>query len=175
MASLVHVENLLPKMITVIDGTSQDISNKSSPALLSSLLYTVEPLIAILRCSLTPFANRNVYRIASPSEDVCLSGTAEMAIGGYLRDKVFSHQDLPLMMAAVSRCYRAETSSVSEERGIYRVHYFTKVEMFGVTPSETGKESQNLHSKFTLIQQALFSQLGIHFQPAYRPALLHDA
>ena len=30
-------------------------------------------------------------------------------------------------VAAVSRCYRAETSAIAEEKGIYRVHQFTKV------------------------------------------------
>ncbi len=35
--------------------------------------------------------------------------------------------DLPKKVASVSRCYRAETSDVEAESGIYRVHQFTKV------------------------------------------------
>jgi seryl-tRNA synthetase len=52
--------------------------------------------------------------------DHCLSGTAEMALAGYLMNRVFCVTELPLKLAAVSRCYRAETSRMSEERGIYR-------------------------------------------------------
>lgn len=54
--------------------------------------------------------------------DLCLSGTSEMAIGGYLINKTFSVDQLPIKLAAVSRCYRAEISSLAEERGIYRYH-----------------------------------------------------
>jgi seryl-tRNA synthetase len=50
----------------------------------------------------------------------CLSGTAEMALAGYLMNRVFHITELPVRLAAVSRCYRAETSRMLEERGIYR-------------------------------------------------------
>lgn len=52
--------------------------------------------------------------------DLCLSGTSEMALAGFLNDQVFPEEHLPIKLAAVSRCYRAETSRVSEERGIFR-------------------------------------------------------
>lgn len=54
------------------------------------------------------------------AEDVCLSGTAEMALGSYFADRTIPVDTLPLKVAAVSRCYRAETSNVQEEKGIYR-------------------------------------------------------
>lgn len=53
--------------------------------------------------------------------DLCLSGTSEMAIAGYFKNKVIDVNKLPVKIAAVSRCYRAETSSMAEERGIYRL------------------------------------------------------
>lgn len=52
--------------------------------------------------------------------DVCLSGTAEMALASYFANTPIPASELPLRMAAVSRCYRAETSNVQEEKGIYR-------------------------------------------------------
>lgn len=52
--------------------------------------------------------------------DLCLSGTSEMALAGFLNDQVFSEDSLPIKLAAVSRCYRAETSKIAEERGIFR-------------------------------------------------------
>lgn len=51
---------------------------------------------------------------------MCLSGTSEMALAGYFQDRIIPEDQLPLKVAAVSRCYRAETSSIAEERGIYR-------------------------------------------------------
>lgn len=55
-----------------------------------------------------------------PSEGVCLAGTAEMSLGGYLRGRQMESQELPLRLVAMSRCYRAEGSGQTEERGIYR-------------------------------------------------------
>lgn len=52
--------------------------------------------------------------------DTCLSGTAEMGIAHYLQGKTFSKSVLPLKLAAVSRCFRAETSKISVEKGLYR-------------------------------------------------------
>lgn len=98
------------------------------------------------------------------AEELCLAGTAEMAIGGFLKDRIFKEKDLPLKLTAVSRCYRAETSSLEEEKGIYRVHEFTKVEMFGVTASETGKESDELHHEFRAIEEKNFKELGLQFR-----------
>lgn len=58
-----------------------------------------------------------------PNEGVCLAGTAEMSLGGYLRGRQLEIQELPLKLAAVSRCYRAESSGLVDERGIYRCVY----------------------------------------------------
>lgn len=52
--------------------------------------------------------------------DLYLSGTAEMSLAGLLMNTIHHKSNLPLKLTAVSRCYRAETSSVLEERGIYR-------------------------------------------------------
>ncbi|MRA94209.1 serine--tRNA ligase, partial [Bacillus thuringiensis] len=86
-----------------------------------------------------------VYRL-EPSKhgDVCLAGTGEMPLAGYFANNMFREEELPQKVMTVSRCFRAETSSVEEERGIYRVHQFTKVEMFVVTANETGHESDDL-------------------------------
>ncbi|XP_059051930.1 serine--tRNA ligase, mitochondrial [Achroia grisella] len=108
--------------------------------------------------------------------DLYLSGTAEMSLAGLLMNSTHSISDLPLKLAAVSRCYRAETSNIVEERGIYRVHQFTKVEMFAVT---TPEQSEDMLEYIQKVQQELFSPLGFHMRildmppielgaPAYR-------
>lgn len=52
--------------------------------------------------------------------DLCLSGTSEMALADYFSNKVLTENELPIKLATVSQCYRAETSSTAEEKGIYR-------------------------------------------------------
>lgn len=115
-----------------------------------------------------------VYKLL-PS-NLCLSGTSEMALAGYFAGSRLKETQLPVKVTAVSKCFRAETSGIQEERGIYRVHQFTKVEMFSVCrPSE----STALLDEFREIEINLFKNLGLHFQlldmppselgaPAYR-------
>ncbi|KAH8419218.1 hypothetical protein KR222_010700 [Zaprionus bogoriensis] len=99
-----------------------------------------------------------VYKLDSGE---CLSGTSEMALAGYFAKQVLAEQQLPLKVAAVSRCYRAETSGLHEEKGIYRVHQFTKVEMFAVA---TPAQSEATLEEFKQIEIGLFKQLGINFR-----------
>lgn len=99
-----------------------------------------------------------------------------MALGGYFSGTTFKCNELPLKVMAVSRCFRAEAGATQFEKGIYRVHYFTKVEMFSIcSPSE----SENMLEHFREIEIDLFKRLGLHIKvfdmpitelgaPAYR-------
>lgn len=89
-----------------------------------------------------------------------------MAIGGYLSQKTFPVEKLPIKLAAVSRCYRAEVSSVAEEKGIYRVHQFTKVEMFAISKPEM---SNKLLEDILAFQEEHFNSLGLHMQTLDMP------
>lgn len=61
---------------------------------------------------------------------MCLSGTSEMALAGYFSNKVFPADKLPMKVAAVSRCFRAEASSIAEERGIFRYNIDFNISLF---------------------------------------------
>ncbi|KAK7504955.1 hypothetical protein BaRGS_00003983 [Batillaria attramentaria] len=114
-------------------------------------------------CGFSTQGNRTqVYKLSPEKHGpVCLAGTAEMSLGGFFANQTLDASDLPIKVAAVSRCYRAETSDIAEEKGIYRVHQFTKVEMFGVTSrDESGKLLQELLD----IERHLFLSLGLHFR-----------
>ncbi|KAL1509502.1 hypothetical protein ABEB36_004221 [Hypothenemus hampei] len=101
--------------------------------------------------------------------DLCLSGTSELALAGYLANQLIDETELPLKLCSVSRCYRAETSSTAEERGIFRVHEFTKVEMFVVsTPQQSDMILETIREQ----QEELFTALDIHFQVLDMPP--HD-
>ncbi|CAG9859473.1 unnamed protein product [Phyllotreta striolata] len=122
------------------------------------------PRTVIERCGMTTKGDRNqVYTLDSKlhEPDLCLSGTSEMALAGYLAGETFKEADLPKKLAALSRCYRAEISSTAEERGIFRVHEFTKVEMFVVTAPET---SDGALEEIRTWEEEKFKALGLHFQ-----------
>ncbi|GFT11245.1 hypothetical protein NPIL_531241 [Nephila pilipes] len=121
-----------------------------------------------------------VFHIDSSwAPDLCLSGTSEMALASYFSKVTIDFSEYPLKMCAASRCFRAEAKRSQKEKGIFRVHQFTKVEMFGITSNETGEESEALFEEFISIQKEMYTELGLHFQilemppselglPAYR-------
>ncbi|MGI8761914.1 MAG: serine--tRNA ligase [Jatrophihabitantaceae bacterium] len=84
----------------------------------------------------------DVYRIAD--DDLYLVGTSEVALAGYHADEIVT--GLPLRYAGFSSCFRREAGSYGKDtRGIIRVHWFDKVEMFSyVHVDEARDEHQRL-------------------------------
>jgi seryl-tRNA synthetase len=76
-----------------------------------------------------------VYRIEG--EDLYLVGTSEVPMAAYHSDEILAPESLPIRYAAFSPCYRKEAGSYGKDtRGIIRVHWFDKVEMFTYTTLE---------------------------------------
>ena len=50
-----------------------------------------------------------VYSVAG--SDLCLTGTAEVPLGGMLIDQIIPEERLPLRMVAFGHCFRAESGS----------------------------------------------------------------
>ena len=95
-----------------------------------------------------------------------LSGTSEMAFGSFFANKRidFQSENVPVQkFAAVSRCYRVESAMGKVERGLYRVHHFTKVEMFALSVNDN-EISDNIHQEILTVQQMLFDGLGLHYR-----------
>uniref|UniRef100_T1IRP7 serine--tRNA ligase n=1 Tax=Strigamia maritima TaxID=126957 RepID=T1IRP7_STRMM len=118
-------------------------------------------------CGMNTEGERTQVYFLNP--EICLSGTAEMALAAYFANQTQLMDHLPLKVAAVSRCYRSEVTKMAKERGLYRVRNFTKVEMFGVTADETNEEGDELLNDFVSIQKELFTELGLHFQVLEMP------
>ena len=77
----------------------------------------------------------DVYRIEG--EEMYLVGTSEVAMAAYHSDEILDGASLPLRYAAFSPCFRKEAGSHGKDtRGIIRVHWFDKVEMFVYTTLE---------------------------------------
>ena len=76
-----------------------------------------------------------VYRIEG--EELYLVGTSEVAMAAYHSDEILDVETLPRRYAAFSPCFRKEAGSAGKDtRGIIRVHWFDKVEMFVYTTLE---------------------------------------
>ncbi|XP_053363316.1 serine--tRNA ligase, mitochondrial isoform X1 [Clarias gariepinus] len=117
-------------------------------------------------CGMQPYAHRSQVYSLDPSRfpNLNLAGTGEVGIAGYFMDHAVNLKDLPVRTVCSSTCYRAETDTGREAWGLYRVHHFNKVEMFGVTADETGHESSQLLDEFVLLQKEIFSSLKLHFR-----------
>jgi seryl-tRNA synthetase len=111
--------------------------------------------------------------------DLSLVATAEITLGGSHKDQILEAATLPLKYAGLSHCFRTEAGAHGKAtRGIYRVHQFTKVEMFGFTKPDVALSDAFLE-QVVAIEENLFQTLGIPYRvidtstgdlggPAYR-------
>jgi len=80
-------------------------------------------------------AAADVYHL--PDDDFYLVGTSEVPLAAYHSDEILDVETLPRRYAAFSPCYRREAGSYGKDtRGIFRVHWFDKVELFTYTTLE---------------------------------------
>jgi seryl-tRNA synthetase len=125
------------------------------------------------------FTPRGVETQVYSVEDTELSlvGTAEITLGGMHADEIVDEAALPIKYVGLSHCFRTEAGAAGRaSRGLYRVHQFTKVEMFAFT---TPEKSADVHAEMLAIEEDLFRSLGIPYRvldicsgdlggPAYR-------
>ena len=109
--------------------------------------------------------------------DTCLVGTAEITLGGYYKDTILNKEDLPIKMTGLSHCFRREAGGAGQySKGLYRVHQFSKLEMFIYCLPE---ESESFHKEILSIEEEIFQGLGLPYRivdtatgdlgaPAYR-------
>ena len=104
-------------------------------------------------------AETNIYSIENTEQ--CLVGTAEITLGGIYRNKVIDENKLPIKMVGFSHCFRTEAGAAGQAtKGLYRVHQFSKVEMFIICHPEKSVEMlETLRS----IEEELYQSLGIPY------------
>jgi seryl-tRNA synthetase len=106
-----------------------------------------------------------------------LIATAEITLGGMLAGQTLSDTELPQKYCGISHCYRTEAGAHGKaSRGLYRVHQFTKIEMFAFTLPE---QSESTLDYFCDLECRIFDGLGLPYRvvdtatgdlggPAYR-------
>jgi seryl-tRNA synthetase len=94
--------------------------------------------------------------------DLSLIATAEITLAGSLADDILDEEQLPIRLAGLSHCFRTEAGSHGRaSRGLYRVHQFTKVEMFAFT---TPEQSEAMHNEMLEVEEQIFQGLGLPYR-----------
>lgn len=102
----------------------------------------------------------DVYRIEG--EDLYLVGTSEVPMAAFHSDEILDAGALPLRYAAFSPCFRKEAGSHGKDtRGIWRVHWFDKVEMFVYTTLE---ESYAEHQRLLAWEKEFLDKLELCYR-----------
>ncbi len=105
-------------------------------------------------------AAENVYHLEQ--DDLYLVGTSEVPLAAYHMDEIIEADRLPLRYAGYSPSYRREAGTYGKDtRGIFRVHQFSKVEMFSyVVPEDAEAE----HQRLLAWEKQWLTSLGLPFQ-----------
>ncbi len=105
-------------------------------------------------------AAQDVYHL--PADDMYLVGTAEVPLAAYHSDEILDEAKLPLHYAGFSPAYRREAGSYGKDtRGIFRVHWFDKFEMFVYCRPE---DAEAEHERLLNFEKDFITSLGIPFQ-----------
>jgi seryl-tRNA synthetase len=99
-----------------------------------------------------------VYRLAD--DDLYLVGTSEVALAGYHSNEIL--EALPLRYAGFSSCFRREAGSYGKDtKGIIRVHWFDKVEMFSYVPVD---EARDEHRRLLAWEREFMDKLELAYR-----------
>ena len=111
------------------------------------------------------------------NSDLSLVATAEITLGGMLAGQTLEAEQLPIKLCGISHCFRTEAGAHGRAtRGLFRVHQFTKIEMFAFTMPD---QSEAMLNHLRDLECMLFDGLGIPYRvvdtatgdlggPAYR-------
>lgn len=120
-------------------------------------------------CGFKPRNNEmsQIYDVTTPTMDsespaLCLAGTAEVPLAGMFAKKILNEQDLPQRVVGFGHAFRAEAGARgSDTKGLYRVHQFSKVELFAVSRPD---QSELILENLINLQEEMFTELGLCFR-----------
>lgn len=109
-----------------------------------------------------PFAGDEIYYM--PADDIYLSGTAELVLNSLHADEILTENDLPVLYAGFSPCFRREAGAAGKDtRGLVRVHQFMKTEQFVICKNDHN-ESEKWHLKLLDISESVLKDLELPYQ-----------
>ena len=98
-----------------------------------------------------------IYKVED--EDLFLIGTSEHAIASMYYDEILEGSRVPLRYASISPCFRKEAGAHGkDQKGIFRVHQFEKIEQFIFCRPE---ESWEEHEKMIKNTEEFYQKLEI--------------
>ncbi len=101
-----------------------------------------------------------VYHLEA--DDLYLTGTSEVALAALHSDEILDLSAGPLRYAATSTCYRREAGSYGKDtRGIFRVHQFTKTELFVFCRPE---DAEAEHANILRIERRVMDALEVPYR-----------
>ncbi|KAF5388609.1 hypothetical protein D9757_004607 [Collybiopsis confluens] len=115
------------------------------------------------RCGFQPRDNaQQSYHLQSTSPsspELILAGTAEIPLAGMFADRIFPHRTLPKKVVGLGHAFRAEAGARgADTRGLYRVHQFSKLELFVVTKAD---KSEAAMEEMRRVQESILIGLDI--------------
>jgi len=101
-----------------------------------------------------------IYKIEE--EDLYMIGTSEHAMAAMHSKEIIEGKDLPLRYGGISPCFRKEAGSHGrDQKGIFRVHQFDKIEQFVFSRPE---DSCNEHEKMLAVSEEFYQNLEIPYR-----------
>ncbi len=95
-------------------------------------------------------------------EDLGLIATAEVTLAGKHADEVIPESSLPIKYIGYSHCFRKEAGAYGKySKGMYRVHQFTKAEMFIYCKPE---DSEAYHQEILAMEEKIYQSLNLPYR-----------
>jgi len=113
---------------------------------------------ALFGTGMLPDTEQQIYQL--PADGLYLAGTSEVALASLHAGEVLD--EVPRRYAGFSPCFRREAGAAGrDQRGMFRVHQFDKVEMFSfVAPQDSPAE----HERLLAIEEEILGELGIPYR-----------
>jgi seryl-tRNA synthetase len=107
-----------------------------------------------------PTDRNQVYEV--DGGELFLVGTSEVPLAGLHLEEMLDEADLPRRYVGLSHCFRTEAGAAGRDtRGLYRVHQFTKVEMFSYAHPDRSWEE---HEAMLAVEEWIVGGLGLPYR-----------
>jgi seryl-tRNA synthetase len=109
-----------------------------------------------------PFGEEQSYRVEK--DELNLVGTSEVFVTSYHSEEILKEEDLPLLYAALSTCFRREAGTYGRDtKGAYRVHQFQKVEQVVLCKADE-EESRRQHEFILKNSEEVLQALNLPYR-----------